>query len=162
MNNVSTKDWIEWLIMGFSFLFSLYVYVNHTRRLNRQQKTINDQQSQINDYIIKENEEQERNKKKACIICEILDPIEKGKARRLRMKNMGLSDARNINIEIIDNEEVFFFVEDDFFPYAKLLPTQHVDISYRNDSYKEQYNVRFTCSDDFCEENSSVQVIVFP
>ena len=109
MNNVSTKDWIEWLIMGFSFLFSLYVYVNHTRRLNRQQKTINDQQSQINDYIIKENEEQERNKKKACIICEILDPIEKGKARRLRMKNMGLSDARNINIEIIDNEEVFFF-----------------------------------------------------
>ena len=29
------------------------------------------------------------------------------------MKNMGLSDARNINIEIIDNEEVFFFVEDD-------------------------------------------------
>ena len=49
---------------------------------------------------------------------------------------MGLSDARNINIEIIDNEEVFFFVEDDFFPYAKLLPTQHVDISYRNDSYK--------------------------
>lgn len=112
MNNVSTKDWIEWLIMGFSFLFSLYVYVNHTRRLNRQQKTINDQQSQINDYIIKENEEQERNKKKACIICEILDPIEKGKARRLRMKNMGLSDARNINIEIIDNEEVFFFVEE--------------------------------------------------
>ena len=69
MNNVSTKDWIEWLIMGLSFLFSLYVYVNHTRRLNRQQKTINDQQSQINDYIIKENEEQERNKKKACIIC---------------------------------------------------------------------------------------------
>ena len=78
------------------------------------------------------------------------------------MKNMGLSDARNINIEIIDNKEVFFFVEDDFFPYAKLLPTQHVDISYRNDSYKEQYNVRFTWSDDFCEENSSVQVIVFP
>ena len=162
MNNVSTKDWIEWIIMGFSFLFSLYVYVNHTRRLNRQQKTINDQQSQINDYIIKENEEQEKNKKKACIICEILDPKVKGKARRLRMKNMGLSDARNINIEIIDNEEVFFFVEDDFFPYAKLLPTQHVDISYRNDSYKEQYNVRFTWSDDFCEENSSVQVIVFP
>ena len=73
MNNVSTKDWIEWLIMGFSFLFSLYVYVNHTRRLNRQQKTINDQQSQINDYIIKENEEQERNKKKAKLIYDYLD-----------------------------------------------------------------------------------------
>ena len=104
MNNVSTKDWIEWLIMGLSFLFSLYVYVNHTRRLNRQQKTINDQQSQINDYIIKENEELEKNKKKARIICEILDPIEIGKARRFRMKNIGLSDARNINIEIVDNE----------------------------------------------------------
>ena len=63
----------------------------------------------------------------------------------------------------IENEKYgIVFVEDDFFPYAKLLSTQHVDISYRNDSYKEQYNVRFTWSDDFCEENSSVQVIVFP
>ena len=138
MNNVSTKDWIEWLIMGLSFLFSLYVYVNHTRRLNRQQKTINDQQSQINDYIIKENEEQERN------------------------KNIGLSDARNINIEIVDNEDVCFYIEDDFFPYAKLLSTQHFDISYINNSYKEQYEVRITWSDDFCEENSSNQIMVFP
>ena len=137
MNNVSTKDWIEWLIMGLSFLFSLYVYVNHTRRLNRQQKTINDQQSQINDYIIKENEELEKNKKKARIICEILDPIEIGKARRFRMKNIGLSDA-------------------------KLLSTQHFDISYINNSYKEQYEVRITWSDDFCEENSSNQIMVFP
>ena len=162
MNNVSTKDWIEWLIMGLSFLFSLYVYVNHTRRLNRQQKTINDQQSQINDYIIKENEELEKNKKKARIICEILDPIEIGKARRFRMKNIGLSDARNINIAIVDNEAVCFYIEDDFFPYAKLLSTQHFDISYINNSYKEQYEVRITWSDDFCEENSSNQIMVFP
>ena len=94
MNNVSTKDWIEWLIMGLSFLFSLYVYVNHTRRLNRQQKTINDQQSQINDYIIKENEELEKNKKKARIICEILDPIEQGKARRFQIKQSQLHHQR--------------------------------------------------------------------
>lgn len=162
MNNVSTKDWIEWLIMGLSFLFSLYVYVNHTRRLNRQQKIINDQQSLINDYIIKENEELEKNKKKACILCEILDPIEKGKARRFRIKNMGLSDAINLNIEIIDSEEVWFYVEDDFFPYAKLVPYQHIDILYNNNSYKEQYDVRITWSDNFSGHNSIVQTMVIP
>ena len=162
MNNVSTKDWIEWLIMGLSFLFSLYVYVNHTRRLNRQQKTINDQQSQINDYIIKENEELEKNKKKARIICEILDPIEQGKARRFRIKNIGLSDEIDINLELIDSEEVWFYVEDDFFPYAKLVPSQYIDILYNNNSYKEQYDVRITWSDNFSDHNSTVQTMIIP
>ena len=39
---------------------------------------------------------------------------------------------------------------------------QHFDISYINNSYKEQYEVRITWSDDFCEENSSNQIMVFP
>lgn len=156
------KDNIEWFVMGASFVFSLYIYINHTKRLNSQLKRINKQQALINDYIIKENEEREQNKKKARIVCEILEPIETGKKRRFRIENSGLSDARNINIEIVDNEEVYFFVEDNFFPYAKLVSSQHIDIFYNNDSYKEQYDIIITWSDDFCEENSSIQTMVFP
>ena len=35
---------IDWLITAFTFLGGIYMYINHTRRLNQQQVKLNAQQ----------------------------------------------------------------------------------------------------------------------
>lgn len=39
---------IDWLITAFTFLGGIYMYINHTRRLNQQQVKLNDQQKLLN------------------------------------------------------------------------------------------------------------------
>ena len=61
---------IHWLITALTFLGGIYMYFNHTYRLNQQQKKLNEQQEQLNKQQVQLNEYQ----------------IEKSKAESLEKK----------------------------------------------------------------------------
>lgn len=87
LNNFGISD----IIALAAFFGALYTYVAHERRLKRQQ-------SKINSYTIKENEEKERIKKSANINCSVIKDL---KSRSfLRVSNSGMADARNIKVTI--------------------------------------------------------------
>ena len=87
LNNFGISD-----IIALAALFgALYTYIVHERRLKRQQ-------SKINSYTIKENEEKERAKKSANIHCSVIKDLKS--QRFLIVSNSGTADARNIKVTI--------------------------------------------------------------
>ena len=65
---------IDWLITAFTFLGGIYMYINHTRRLNQQQVKLNDQQKLLNkqqellnEYQLQKSKEEILEKKQALI-----------------------------------------------------------------------------------------------
>ena len=74
---------------------TLYVYIVHTRKLNLQQK-------QINEYQIKKSKEEEDKKKKAIIEANIYKTDAKGPSWRMKICNKGQTKARNISYSAPD------------------------------------------------------------
>lgn len=139
--------------LGLSILAtigSLYTYIAHTRRLNSQQK-------QINDYQLKQLKEEEAEKKKALIQCYNI-AIPGTQMDILHIRNIGSAIAYNVDFDI-DEDDVQFNMSDELFPYPKLLPGQSIEIRYYNGSNNEHQTITFTWDDDFKKGESIDQVL---
>ncbi|MGL4519555.1 MAG: hypothetical protein ACRCUJ_07765 [Phocaeicola sp.] len=136
-------------ISSLALIGSLLTYLIHTKRLNEQQK-------QINQYQLKSLKEEEENKKKAFIQCEQIENPNRGKLDYLIIKNTGNSPAMNVNY-IMDDSDCFTH-EDNLFPYPKLLPNQTIEIYFYSDRRCNK-TITFTWDDDFKEGRSTEQVL---
>lgn len=70
-----------------------------------------------------------------------------GKLNLLRINNNGEHEAINVRMDISkqdENYEIHLSIEDDYFPYPKLLAQQNIDIPYLTFSNDTHHTVRLT------------------
>ena len=70
-----------------------------------------------------------------------------GKLNLLRIYNKGEHEAINVRMDISkqdENDEIHLSIEDDYFPYPKLLAQQNIDIPYLTFSNDTHHTVRLT------------------
>ncbi len=152
------KDILSLGLSAIAVFWTAYTYFVHNKKLSIQQKRINEQQKQINDYQLRAMEEEEANKKKAFIQCEIIPNSIKGKLDRIRIQNTGNSTAYNVDFDINDNQ-VSFNISDELFPYPKLLPGQYIDVYYFCNSDKDHQMLIFTWDDEMKKGEINEQVV---
>jgi hypothetical protein len=81
---------------------------------------------------VEETKLREENKKKADLEANIIE-TPSGKLNLLRIYNKGEHEAINVRMNISkqdENDEIHLSIEDDYFPYPKLLAQQNIDIPY--------------------------------
>lgn len=118
------------------------------------------------DLILKEKNVEdtklrEENKKKADLEANIIE-TPSGKLNLLRINNNGEHEAINVRMDISkqdENDEIHLSIEDDYFPYPKLLAQQNIDIPYLTFSNDTHHTVRLTWDDAF-EINRSKEIVL--
>lgn len=165
---------INWLITALTFLGGIYMYVNHTYRLNQQQNKLNEQQNQlneqqvlINNYQLKKSKEEELEKKQAYIEANVYKTTDrKGNSIwRMRIYNKGKAKAYNVdfNSETLDADSAISLIGDpNMFPIPSLIPYGFVELSvvlcY---GHKPSHNIMFTWDDDSGMERKQTQDVIF-
>lgn len=139
------KDILSIAISVCAGIFSLFIYISHTRKINRLQ--------------IRSMENNEEEKKKANIICEVIPYTEYGKSLNcIRITNIGKASAFNVDFECKD-ENVEFRIDNKLFPYPKIIPGQNIDVYYYSFSEKPHQTFIFTWDDEFCMNEQIEQVV---
>lgn len=158
---------INWLITALTFLGGLYMYVNHTHRLNKQQDQLNKQQVLINAYQLKKSEEEELEKRQASIEANVYKTTNRNgnPAWKMKIYNKGKAKAYNVdfNSESLDADEAIILIRDpNMFPIPSLLPSSSLEVSvilcY---GHKPSHNITFTWDDDSEEKRSQEQNVIF-
>lgn len=110
---------------------------------------------------VEETKLREENKKKADLEANIIE-TPSGKLNLLRIYNKGEHEATNVRMDISqqdENDEIQMNIEDDYFPYPKLLAQQNIDIPYLTFSNVTHHTVRLTWDDAF-EINRSKEIVL--
>lgn len=143
-----------------SFLFSVlaiggtcYTYFAHTKKLNAQQK-------QLNDYQLKQLKEEEEKKKKALIECNVIQNTNDiiGHLNEIQIINKGMATAYNIMLEV-DKKKIMLMVSDQELPLPELRPGQTIEISYHKKAIDYHYRVDLTWDDEFKEKEKTTQFL---
>ena len=162
-------SWESNVTMGLSALAafgSLYTYLVHNRKLNKQQKQINEQVALLNNYQLEKNKEEENNKKKALIEANVV-PYFNGrhKSWKIKIYNKGVSKASNISLisDDLQNDAMITLLRiDELLPYPSLVPQQSFEIYVRLCSgYKSIYRIKLVWDDDFGEKQYQEQDLSF-
>ena len=134
-----------YISLGLSILAAIgasYTYVVHTRRLNSQQRQINDYQLLL---LKKENDERQ----KALLECIIVKcPGKYGIGSSLRIINNGKASGYNIKFET-DEKGIVLNCAKDTFPLKELRSGQSVDFPYYRQSNKYLERVVLIWDDEF-------------
>lgn len=143
------KDWGGHVFSICGIIGGLFMYFRHDKRIKKQEQLLND--LQIKQY--KKAEDQERQAKVECNIIQ----GNKG-VRRIRFYNSGLSNARNVRIEIL-NQDSLEGVEGigSWGPYDLLTPRNgsREERFFLCEGHAEVLQLRITWDDDF-ENNRSI------
>lgn len=168
---------IEWLTIFLTFLGGIYMYVNHTRKLNKQQEKINEQderlneqqhqlneqQKQINEYQLQKNNEEALEKKQAIIEANV---YKAGKSNwKMKIYNRGKAKATNIDFESesLDNDDRINLIGDpNMFPLPSLLPQGSIELEVMLCiGHQSIHRMKFTWNDESGTERSQEQDVVF-
>lgn len=145
---------IDILTLTFSFLGfvgSIMVYIYHDRKIKKQEERLNELQ-------IREKEDSEKSKKQAKVECNIVN-VGIG-SRKIRFYNSGMSDARNIRIEILN--------EGEFEGIMKLSKWGPYDLLTSRNGYREEsfmlceghtdvFQIKILWDDDYAKDRSLLQ-----
>lgn len=110
---------------------------------------------------VEETKLREENKKKADLEANIIE-TPSGKLNLLRIYNKGEHEATNVRMDISqqdENDEIQMNIEDDYFPYPKLLAQQNIDIPYLTFTDVAHHTVRLTWDDAF-EKNRFKEIVL--
>ena len=125
--------------------FSVFTYFAHDRELKRQERI-------INDFQLSALAREEAELKKAQIRGNIIKTSAKG-GRELRIFNAGKSQARNVKVEWL-NEENSVLLQDDFSDIGVLTPQNyrafHMALCM---GHHDTMKLRYTWDDDSAENN---------
>lgn len=132
MENIA--EYINWLITALTFLGSIYMYFNHTYRLNQQQKKLNQQQVQLNEYQIEKSKAESLEKKQAMIEANVYRTTDgKGKSNlKMKIYNKGKAKATNIDFtsETLNTDSAITLINrSTMFPIPSLMPYGSVELS---------------------------------
>lgn len=171
---------IEWLTIAFTFLGGIYMYVNHTRKLNKQQEKINEQdarlneqqhqlngrQKQINDYQIRKNREEELERKQARIEAYVTtSKEERSSTWQLVIRNEGRAKAANVFFEsetIEKDDKTRIYVDNSIFPLPCLLPQKEIGLNVTLCmGHRKIHRIKFTWDDESGIGRSQEQDVIF-
>lgn len=137
------KEWGGLVLAGLAILGSTFTYFRHDRLIKKQEKKLNDLQ-------IKQIQKAEAQERQAKVECNV---IREGKGNaKIRFYNSGLSDARNVRIEILNRKELedSIIIRNEWGPYSLLTPK-----GYREESFSlfeghiKELKLRIIWDDDF-------------
>ena len=165
---------INLLVTALTFLGGIYMYFNHTHRLNEQQKKLNEQQEQLNqqqvqlnEYQIEKSKAEALEKKQAIIEASVHKTTDKkGKSVWImKICNKGKTKASNIDftsatldadpaIKILRNPEMI--------PIPSLIPDGTVELSVvLFIGHKPSHKIVFTWDDEFGKGRTQEQDVFF-
>ena len=143
------KDWGGHVFSICGILGGLFMYYRHDKRLKRQEQLLNDLQ-------IKQYKKAEDQEKQAKVECNIIHGC-KG-CRKIRFYNSGLSDARNVRIDILNKNSLEGVEGIRIWGPYDLITSRNGNREERFflcESHTNVLKIRITWDDDF-EKNRSI------
>ena len=107
------------IISVLALIASIFTYFMHDKKLKEQER-------KINEYQLKQIEKENLENKKAAIRGNIVKGLKSG--RTLKVYNSGRATARNIRVEGLDVNGIFY-MRRDIFPYELMNPQDYTELT---------------------------------
>ena len=143
-------DMISIIVAVLALAFSCYTFFAHDRKLKKQEKL-------LNEYQLRMMVQSEEENKKAVIRAKSVRYT--GGKRSLFIYNTGKSKARNLKVDMIDNEQVIASRPDLPQTYEELLPDASREILLLLTEGDDKIMLTFEWEDDFRKDNKERQTI---
>lgn len=148
-------DW-SLVISLIAQLFSGITYILHDRRIKKQKGLIN--QYQLEQYQLEKIDIEKIEQNKAFIKANFVPG--NGSNNKVMVFNAGKCAARNINFEILSEDQNFIILNQDIFPFALLNPQESTVL--RLTTYMgspDTLRIRLTWDDDHDKDNMFEQIL---
>lgn len=143
-------DMISIVVAVLALAFSCYTFFAHDRRLKKQEKL-------LNEYQLRLMAQSEEDNKKAVIRARSVKYT--GGKRTLYIYNTGKAKARNLKVDMIEDEQVIASRPDLPQIYEELLPNASREILLLLTEGDDEITLTFEWEDDFGKNNKESQTI---
>lgn len=176
MENVieNWTEYLNWLMTFLAFMGGIFMYFNHTRKLNQQQtklnsqqEQLNNQQKQLNEYQLQKTKEESIEKKQAFIEANVYSTTDRkgNPAWKMKIYNRGKAKATNINFESVtlnNDPNIQLLFDHQMFPIPSLNPQSSVEIAVLLCiGYQPCHHFKFIWDDESGTNRSEEQDIIF-
>ena len=133
-----------------ALIASIFTYFMHDKKLKEQER-------RINEYQLKQIEKEELERKKAAIRGNIVKGLKSG--RTLKVYNSGRATARNIRVEGLDVNGIFY-MRRDIFPYELMNPQDYTELTmHLTCGCPSTIKLKYIWDDEFGDNNEFEQVL---
>ena len=143
-------DLYSLIISVLALIASVFTYLMHDKKLKEQER-------RINEYQLKQIEKENLENKKAAIRGNIVKGLKGG--RTLKIFNSGRATARNIRIDGLDVDGVFY-IPQDLFPYELMNPQDYAELTlHLTYGCPSTIKLKYIWDDEFSDNNEFEQVL---
>ena len=138
------------IISVLALIASIFTYFMHDKKLKEQER-------KINEYQLKQIEKENLENKKAAIRGNIVKGLKGG--RTLKVYNSGRATARNIRVEGLDVNGIFY-MRRDIFPYELMNPQDYTELTmHLTYGCPSTIKLKYIWDDEFGDNNEFEQVL---
>lgn len=138
------------IISVLALIASIFTYFMHDKKLKEQER-------KINEYQLKQIEKENLENKKAAIRGNIVKGLKSG--RTLKVYNSGRATARNIRVEGLDVNGIFY-MRRDIFPYELMNPQDYTELTmHLTCGCPSTIELKYIWDDEFGDNNEFEQVL---
>ena len=138
------------IISVLALIASVFTYLRHDKKLKEQER-------RINEYQLKQIEKEDLESKKAAIRGNIVKRLKGG--RTLKVYNSGRATARNIRVEGLDVNGIFY-MRRDIFPYELMNPQDYTELTmHLTCGCPSTIKLKYIWDDEFGDNNEFEQVL---
>ena len=138
------------IISVLALIASVFTYLRHDKKLKEQER-------RINEYQLKQIEEENLENKKAAIRGNIVKGLKSG--RTLKVYNSGRATARNIRVEGLDVNGIFY-MRRDIFPYELMNPQDYTELTmHLTCGCPSTIKLKYIWDDEYGNNNEFEQVL---
>ena len=138
------------VISVLALIASVFTYLRHDKKLKEQER-------RINEYQLKQIEKEDLESKKAAIRGNIVKGLKGG--RTLKVYNSGRATARNIRVEGLDVNGIFY-MRRDIFPYELMNPQDYTEVTIHLVACcPSTIKLKYIWDDEYGDNNEFEQVL---
>lgn len=138
------------IISVLALIASVFTYLRHDKKLKEQER-------RINEYQLKQIEKENLENKKAAIRGNIVKGLKGG--RTLKVYNSGRATARNIRVEGLDVNGIFY-MRRDIFPYELMNPQDYTELTmHLTYGCPSTIKLKYIWDDEYGDNNEFEQVL---
>ena len=138
------------IISVLALIASVFTYLRHDKKLKEQER-------RIDEYQLKQIEKENLENKKAAIRGNIVKGLKSG--RTLKVYNSGRATARNIRVEGLDVNGIFY-MRRDIFPYELMNPQDYTELTmHLTCGCPSTIKLKYIWDDEFGDNNEFEQVL---
>jgi hypothetical protein len=138
------------IISVLALIASVFTYLRHDKKLKEQER-------RINEYQLKQIEKEDLESKKAAIRGNIVKGLKGG--RTLKVYNSGRATARNIRVEGLDVNGIFY-MRRDIFPYELMNPQDYTEVTIHLVACcPSTIKLKYILDDEYGDNNEFEQVL---